>query len=48
MVDLSYKLLSDSAEAPYLATSGSACMDVKACLVEGVRSHTTQILIINL
>jgi len=35
MVNLSYKLLNSFAEAPYLATSGSACMDVKACLVEG-------------
>lgn len=35
MVNLSYKLLSSLAEAPYLATTGSACMDVKACLVEG-------------
>jgi dUTP pyrophosphatase len=35
MVDLSYKLLSGLAEAPYLATSGSACMDVKACLADG-------------
>ena len=34
MVDLSYKLLSASASAPYLATSGSACMDVCAHLLE--------------
>lgn len=35
MVNLSYKLLNGFAEAPYLATSGSACMDVKACMLEG-------------
>lgn len=35
MVNLSYKLISPFAEAPYFATSGSACMDIKACLEEG-------------
>ena len=35
MIELNYKLISGVAEAPYLATSGSACMDVKACLEEG-------------
>lgn len=35
MVKLRYKLLSSLAESPYLATAGSACMDVKACLEEG-------------
>ena len=35
MADLSYKLLSSHAKAPYLATSGSAAMDICSHLEEG-------------